>query len=131
MNFFLKNKMLSLSLLATAIISLVLIVMDVMLYFKFKVSSTEIEENVQKIQTATKKKPAPLQENILNIEADTVKMAVKCRNLQRCFGKFYRIPLVKFAEAIGTNEDEIIDSFRNYYGGLEEEQQGDIAGLRD
>lgn len=131
MYFLKKNIPLLCFFVVTVVIVLTMTVLDVRLYFKYRDAKKETEQNVKKIQEITKKKPAPLNENVKAIEKDTLIMMEKKKELQRMFGKIHRNALQKFAKTIGMTEDVLIEDFAAYYNELPAEKQGSVTGEND
>ena len=106
-------------------------VLDFRLYFKYLDAKNETEDNVRRIQDITKKKPAPLKENVEAIENDIKIMQEKNAEIHRMFGKMYRAPLQRFAKTIGMTEDALLKDFREYYQKLPDGRKGGVTGETD
>ena len=131
MYFLKKNVPLLCFFILTIVTALTMSVLDIRLYSTYLDAKTETEDNVRKIQDISKKKPAPVKENVKAIEKDIELMVEKNAELQRMFGKIYRAPFLKFAETVGFSESKLLADFREYYNALPAEKQGSVTGETD
>lgn len=120
------------NLLLVIVLSTVLLVSVVLIFFVFKKlramkeSQVKLEELRAKIVELIEEKPAPLKENLEAINADTKKIEVKVKEIQLIFGKPYRKAIQKFAEILGTDEIILHENWNTFY--QREIKKGDLPG---
>ena len=131
MYFLKKNIPLLCFIILTLVISLVMAVLDLQLYFQYLEAKDETDVNVKKIQNTTKQKLSPQKQNIDAIKEDIAVMTQKRVELQRMFGKIYRTELQIFANEIGTTENDLLEKFAAYYKDLPAEKQSGVTGNTD
>jgi len=114
MEFVKKNVVLVVVLVLTGLISLYLIYMDVIKHSEVIKANRDIENLKDQISELNKKKPAPLAANLEMIKKDTSILKEKSQELQRMFGKPFRAALIKFAEALGITEQELVAKYKDF-----------------
>ncbi len=126
-----RNIPLIIVLVVTVLVSAVLIYYVVIEHGKVSETNTKIEQYKQILEDANKKKPAPVTENFKNMTIDAENLDVKAYQIQRTFGKYYRKPLITFANTIGLSGKKLAAAFRRYYQSLVDDAKADIVGSND
>ena len=114
MEFIKKNMALVLVLAVTGLVSAYLIYMDWRKQDAVIKANADVTNLKGQIEELVKKSPAPVADNLDMIRKDTAVMREKAQDLQRLFGKPLRLPLMKFAEALGLTEYEVAIKFRDH-----------------
>jgi len=114
MEFVKKNIVLVVVLVLTGLVSLYLIYMDVIKHSEVIKANRDIENLKDQISELNKKKPAPLAANLEMIKKDTSVLKEKSQELQRMFGKPFRAPLIKFGEALGITEQDLVAKYKDF-----------------
>lgn len=97
------------------LVSLVLLCLDITMYFEIAERNIQTKESHDKIEGIIKKEISPVGKNAENINLDRIAVKKKVNQIQRRFGSPYRRFLLKFVDECKLDEDTVINSFKTHF----------------